>query len=614
MNIWYYPILISFLGGILCLIIPRRLNLFVKAVAIVGSVLVFAFIIRFFNYESADEYIFKDGLSSFILLAIGFFGVITVLYSLKYMSAHKRQNEFYALILMTISGAIAAVIANDLRILIVAWGFLAITLYLLVAIGSGEESAYAAKKTLIIVGGIDAVMLMGVLIIRFLSKSWNMTEISLSPIPLINTINGATAVSAVATIGFLFLVLGCLAKAGAFPLHTWIPDMAATSPAPVTAFLPASLDKLLGIYLLVRVSRQFFAITPAWNIFLMIIGAVTILGAVMMAMIQHDLRKLLGYHAVSQVGYMVLGVGTGNIIGIAGALLHMLNHSIYKSCLFLCGGAVEYKTGTNELEKLGGLAKYMPITFISCLIAALSISGIPPLNGFFSKWMIYQGVIDLGKTGSISWVLWIVAAMFGSALTLASFVKLIHAIFLGQKRAEQKAIREVNILMWIPVSVLAILCIAFGIFAQILPIKYFIQPAMSSISNEVVKINYTGLWTAGLATLMLLVGMTLGILIYLLGNTKGFRRDTAYIGGEILADETRVTGVDFYGTVKDIPVLRQIYALAEKKTFDIYEQGKKLTFSISDRLKEAHTGILRTYLAWCLLGLLILLIILMMKV
>jgi NADH:ubiquinone oxidoreductase subunit 5 (subunit L)/multisubunit Na+/H+ antiporter MnhA subunit len=343
-------------------------------------------------------------------------------------------------------------------------------------------------------------------------------------------------------------------------------------------------------------------------------------------MIQHDLRKLLGYHAVSQVGYMVLGIGTGSIIGIAGGLFHMLNHSIYKSCLFFCGGSVEHKTGTNELEKLGGLAGQMPLTFVSCFIAALSISGIPPLNGFFSKWMIYQGVISMGKTGNASWVLWIVAAMFGSALTLASFAKLIHAVFLGQKSSQYRDVKEVSFPMWIPMVALALLCVTFGVFAQALPIKHFIQPAMNAVyssrvspleialTGEAAKVTYSGIWWSGWATLMILGGVILGLVIYLLGNLKGFRGDNSYVGGEILAGETRVTGVDFYGTVKDIPLFRRIYALAEAKTFDLYEQGKKLTFCISDKLKEAHTGILRTYLAWCLIGLLVILLYLMTQI
>ncbi|GAG46575.1 unnamed protein product, partial [marine sediment metagenome] len=234
---------------------------------------------------------------------------------------------------------------------------------------------------------------------------------------------------------------------------------------PVTAFLPASLDKLLGIYLLARIAMNLFVMNKAMGTVLLVVGAITIIAAVMMALIQHDLKRLLGYHAVSQVGYMLLGIGTGNPIGIAGGLFHMLNHAIYKSCLFLCGGAVEQKTGTTNLDKLGGLAKVMPITFVTCLVGALSISGVPPFNGFVSKWMVYQGVIELGRQGDKLWIIWLTAAMFGSALTLASFMKLIHATFLGQRANNQasKRTNEVHWTMWLPMVILSGLCIIFGV-------------------------------------------------------------------------------------------------------------------------------------------------------
>jgi len=207
----------------------------------------------------------------------------------------------------------------------------------------------------------------------------------------------------------------------------------------------------------------------AMNVVLMALGSITILAAVFMALIQHDLKRLLGYHAVSQVGYMILGIGTGTVLGLAGGLFHMLNHVIYKSCLFMAGGSVEKKTGTTDLDKMGGLSKFMPLTYISFLVAAFAISGIPPFNGFASKWLVYQGLIELGQQGDKLWIIWLIAALFGSGLTLASFMKLIHAIFLGKpsKDIEKKNIKESGLLIIGPILTLAVLCIIFGIFALI---------------------------------------------------------------------------------------------------------------------------------------------------
>src|SRR4030043_302870 len=215
------------------------------------------------------------------------------------------------------------------------------------------------------------------------------------------------------------------------------------------ALLPAAIDKLLGIYLLVIIVRQIFVLqSAALSLILAMIGAATIIIAVMIAMVQHNLKKLLSYHAVSQVGYMILGIATGTAVGIAGGTFHMLNHAIYKCCLFLCGGAVEQQSGTAELDNLGGLGKKMSITFSACLVAALSIFGIPPFNGFVSKWMIYQGVIEMGTTqaGGLAklWPIWLTCAMFGSALTLASFVKLIHSVFLSRLPDDLTETKEVS--------------------------------------------------------------------------------------------------------------------------------------------------------------------------
>jgi formate hydrogenlyase subunit 3/multisubunit Na+/H+ antiporter MnhD subunit len=339
---------------------------------------------------------------------------------------------------------------------------------------------------------------------------------------------------------------------------------------------------------------------------LMAVGSFTIVAAVMMALVQHDLKRLLGYHAVSQVGYMVLGIGTGNPIGIAGGIFHMLNHAIYKSCLFLSAGAVEKRTGTSDLDKLGGLAKVMPVTFLTFMIASFAISGVPPFNGFASKWVIYQGVIENGKSGGVLWIVWLIAAMFGSALTLASFMKLLHAVFLGQpsvELAEEKNAKEkTSFAMLIPMVTLAALCILFGVLAYRIPLKMFILPSLKS------GVVFEGFWHSGPATLMIIAGLVAGVVIYLLGLSAKSRVTDAFVGGENLAThkEMRMSGTEFYNTIQDVEGLKPIYSMAEKKSFDIYEVGTKITLWFTGILKYLHNGILPTYLAWCLIGTLVL--------
>ena len=589
---------VTFIASIICGLLPRKAKpIFALAVSLfvlVGSYELFRLSPLKWSLFGYPALLSVDGLSAFVLLFIALFGVLIILYSIGFMNEKRDIGNYYAYILATIAASIGAVISNDLLLFIGFWGFLGITLYLLIGIG-GEEAKGAAKKTFIIIGGSDAIMLLGLAIIWKLTGTMRM---DISPIALDNRL---------AIYAFIFLALGAFAKAGAIPLHTWIPDSSEAAPLPVMAFLPASLDKLLGIYFLARLSFSIFFVEPnsAVSLFLLIIGAITVIAAVMMALVQHNMKRLLSYHAVSQVGYMVLGIGTANPIGIAGGLFHMLNHAIYKCTLFLTAGAVEKETGTTELDKLGGVAHFMPISFLCCLIGSLAISGIPPFNGFVSKWMVYQGIIELGKTGSKLWVIWLSAAMFGSALTLASFMKLLHAVFLGQKGVDEEKVKEVPVSMWLPMVILAILCILFGIFAFGLPLKQFIIPAVGA------EISYLGLWQPGLATILILIGLAIGAMIYCIGTLKTARISEPFIGGESLPVEERPTGTEFYNTIVDIPILGRIYNLAKEGLFDIYELGRRATFGFSGILQYLHNGILPTYLVWCLIGMLILFIALM---
>jgi NADH:ubiquinone oxidoreductase subunit 5 (subunit L)/multisubunit Na+/H+ antiporter MnhA subunit len=531
-----------------------------------------------------------DSLANFVGIFIGIFSLLIIVYSSSFMRGRKGLFRYYSYIILTLLCSLGVVFSNHLILFMVLWGILGLLLYLLISFGQKENTHYTAKKTFIIIGGADALMLMGLAFVWKIAGTLQMDKISIA-------LNARPAVWA-----YLCLAAGAFAKAGAMPLHTWIPDTAENAPTPVTAFLPASLDKLLGIYFLARLSLDMFQMNTAMNTFLMAVGSFTIVAAVMMALIQHDLKRLLGYHAVSQVGYMLVGIGTGNPVGIAGGLFHMLNNTIYKTCLFFSGGAVEKRAGTTNLEKLGGFARIMPVTFITFLIASLAISGVPPFNGFTSKWMIYQGIIEAGKSGGYFSMLWLVAALFGSALTLASFMKLLHTVFLGQPSAEAKAKREERRIsspaMLGPQVFLAALCIIFGVFAYRLPLKMFIFP---SIGREV---SFAGIWDVNVATALLFMGIIVGIIIYLLGTATQPRETEIFVGGERIKEHPamRVSGAEFYNTIRETGFLKTVYNLAEKKLFDPYETGKRIIFAFTRMLRYFHNGILPTYLSWSLLG------------
>jgi NADH:ubiquinone oxidoreductase subunit 5 (subunit L)/multisubunit Na+/H+ antiporter MnhA subunit len=345
---------------------------------------------------------------------------------------------------------------------------------------------------------------------------------------------------------------------------------------------------------------------------LILLGAVAVLTAGLMALVQRDLKRLFAFSSISQVGYIVLGIGIGSPLGIAAGLFHMLNNAIYKCCLFLCAGAVEKAVGTTDLDRLGGLGRAMPITFTACAVAALSIAGIPPLNGFASKWMLYQGIIGAGDTGGARWILWLVTAMFGSALTLAGMVKVLHATFLCKPAPDiaRRSVREAPLSMLLPMAVLAAACIVFGVFAYAIPLELLIFPA--------VRAEVPGVWWAGPATVLVLAAIGLGALVYAATMTGGrLRRSETYIGGERLdevyirdtkpgpARHVEVTGADFYNAVERLPGARQLFALGRRKLFDIYEVGAASAAYLAAVLRGIHTGALPLYLTWILAGLLV---------
>ncbi len=599
MNPLFYPIVVPILIGAVCFLVPRKVKVIRELLALLTSVFTLGWVIWFF-IDKPLEWSFNgslilrlDNLSGFILLASGLFGFLITLYSIKFMHGNNHLSTYYGSLLWTLGAACGALLANHLIVLLIFWGFLGITFYLLVLTG-GKTAAPAAKKALVIIGGSDALILLGILFIYSLAGTFEMDKIFIS------------FYGVLPYFAFLLLALGVFAKIAAIPLHTWVPDVAGNAPVSVTAFLPGALDKLMGIYLLARLCMNFFEMSGAMNLVLLIVGTLTVIISVMMGLIQNDGKKLLGYLVITGAGYMLLGFGTGNPTGIAGGLFYMISSALWTSCLFLSLGGVEHRTGTTKLGELGGLVRSMPVTFVVTLVAVLSISGIPPFNGFASKWMIYQGLIDLGGAGDKVWIIWLVVAMFGSALTLAISVKLVHSVFLGvaSNIIMPKKIREVNVWMIIPMVILALFCVVFGIFPYSLPLKHLILTFVPNVS-------YIGIWSPGLATIMILLGLAVGFIIYLMGNLKGIREAENFIGGEHLPVETRITGTGFYNTIRETGGIRKLYDWAEAKWFDIYDQGSRMSFSFANLLRRAHTGVLTSYVLWVFVGLAVILIVLM---
>lgn len=626
----YYILLLPLMCGLLGFLIKRLRN----EMGFLGFVLTLYFSFRIFllfqnqsfSYDIAsiagiNFRIYVDNLTRFILLFNALFAFLVLLYSVVAMRKMPGESVYQLYLGLTLSGANGVVLSGNLILLLIFWNMLVFSLYGILLVGK-KESVLAARKALTIIGVSDFLMMLGILIIYVLVGDVNFPVGQ--KLPLGNGIYIAV---------YVLLLVGALAKAGAMPLHTWIPESAKVVPASTMAFIPASLDKLLGIYFLVRISYYLFDISQSMpiRITLMAIGSITIIFAVMMALVQKEAMRLLSFHAVSQVGYMVLGIGTGVPVAIAGGLFHMINHAIYKSCLFLSAGSVEYRTKTTELDKLGGLGVKMPLTMFCFIIAAFAISGVPPFNGFYSKWMIYQGVIELHKQTNL-WVIFLVAAMFGSVLTLASFLKMIHSLFLGERPRELDKVCETRFGMVTPTLILALLCIIFGIFAEQIPLAHLIYPSLPFL-----KVEKIGFWSAELTTILMILGIVIGLIIFLLGTGLRPRKSKVFVGGEVLdTEQAHITGPNFYSSVHNIDMLEKTYQFGEEGAFDFYNYLRGIFggFSVIFRdvinqffvivyrslagviqalgrvFSSIHNGELPGYLGWIFLGAIILLILL----
>ena len=593
------PIVIPLLAGFLVLLTPKKVRFAIEAISLSASFLNLAAVISIFRNNLSLSLPWAGfglefslrlySFSAFIILALAGFGFLITLYSIVYMRARRALKQFYSYFLFTVAFATGAVLADNLGIMLFFLEGSLLTLFGLIVIGR-KEAFKTATKAFIIMGITDLCLMLGIILTGHLAGTLAISKINLS-------------LGGLGSLAFILLAIGAISKAGSMPFHSWIPDAAVDAPLPFMALVPAAFEKLLGIYLLTRISLDMFKFTTGskFSIVLMSIGALTILFAVMMALIQKDYKKLLSYHAISQVGYMILGIGTAVPAGIVGGLFHMINNALYKSCLFLTGGAVEKQAGTTNLEELGGIGVKMPVTFACFLITALSISGVPPFNGFFSKELVYDGALERG-------LIFYIAALLGSFFTAASFLKLGHAAFLGKISSKNQEVREAPFFMLFPMIVIALMCVIFGVFNS-LPINRFILPVLG-------ESRIKGLTFSGFPANVTLVAITLAVLIgAFLNHLFGVKRSGKALGA---ADHIHYA-----------PILSGIYEKAQKRLFDPYELGMaiarkiamilfwwdkaidwvyniftvRLAFAFSRIIRRLHNGNCSRYLAWSLTGL-----------
>jgi len=424
-----------------------------------------------------------DGLTKLMAVTINLVALVSIVFARPYMRRFTRVWLFEALFLLMTGAMNGVVLAGDLFNLFVFLEIAAIASYALVGFGCESEELEAAFKYLVLGTIGSAFILLGVTILYSLTGHLNMAMVAaaLQNIPA----NGPAVLLAAAA-----LLAGLALKAAMVPFHAWLPDAHPSAPAPISAMLSGVLIKASGVYALARIVFNVLGPSPAYATVLMTLGAVSMVVGVFLAIGQWDFKRLLAYHSISQMGYVVLALGAGAAIiartpagqalpagdklvaGLClfGGLFHLFNHAAFKSLLFLSSGSIEQQVGTRQLKEMGGLARRMPLTSFCCRVGALSIAGVPPFNGFFSKLIIIIALVLAG------YPLLATLAVLVSLMTLLSFIKVQRYALEGQPSGRAAQAKEAPALMGLAMVVLAIVCIGAGL--AFVPLRqYLFDPA-----------------------------------------------------------------------------------------------------------------------------------------
>ncbi len=384
-----------------------------------------------------------DRLAVFMALVSSLVGAVIVFYSWGYISHYENQNEYYFLVVLFLGAMMGLVFAANLLVLYIFWEITAIASWRLIGFFRSPAIVLRADKSFMVTFFGATMMLLGFIMVREQAGSWDLPTIKL-----------ALAGHPLTNAAVVFIMLGLLSKSATLPLQTWLPD-AGVAPSPVTALLHAAVLVKIGVYAYARLFLVNMPLEPVWQTVVPVIAAVSALVAAGAALLETDLKRLIAFSTISQIGFIFLGLSIGGELALAGGLLYILMHSMAKGGLFLCAGIVEQRMHCKDLTKLGGLIKTMPVTAIAFLVCAFSVMGIPPLGGFFSKYMVLAGAAKGPH-------LWIVLSFVGTAiLTIIYLMRAFVLVFMGEPKTKLET-EGSPVMVW-SVALLALLSLAGGL-------------------------------------------------------------------------------------------------------------------------------------------------------
>lgn len=394
-----------------------------------------------------------DRLAVFMGLVSSFISAIIIFYSFGYISHYKNQNEYYLMVVLFLGAMMGLVFSGNLILLYIFWEITAITSWRLIGFFREKEHILKADKAFLVTVFGSLVMLIGFFNIYQQSGTFDLRP------------------NAISSLAVLLVLVGIFSKSATLPFHTWLPD-AGVAPSPVTALLHAAILVKIGVYVFARLFVATYTVEQIWHTLVPVIAAISAIVSAGAALIETDLKRIIAYSTISQIGFIFFGLAIGNEMAVAGALLYILMHGIAKAGLFLCAGIVEQNTKVKDITKLGGLIKTMPITAISFLLCAFSVMGIPPLGGFFSKYMVFAGALINGR-------LWITFAFLLCAfLTILYLFRVFNLVFLGEAKAPQA--KEKSPVMVTSVAMLGAISLISGIFIYY-PAKFVLITVLQAL-------------------------------------------------------------------------------------------------------------------------------------
>jgi proton-translocating NADH-quinone oxidoreductase chain N len=392
-----------------------------------------------------------DDLARVMFLATGLVGLCATMVARSTLSDSDIRFRFANVMLLSLAGLNGLVLVRDLMGLYVFLEIVSVSSFVLIALERGRAAFEGAFKYFVLSAVATSMILAGLGLLFIVAGNTSFDAVKAAM--------GATGANPLATAALVLFVAGLAVKAGLVPFHGWLPDAYSSAPPAVSVLLAGIITKATGVYTLIRLVNDVFPKAPHVHMILLVVGLASILVGALAALGQRDLKRMLAYSSISQVGYIVLGLAAGPGLGLAGAIFHLFNHAVFKSLLFVNSAAVEKQSGTRDMDALGGISSRMPVTGTTSVMALLSTAGIPPFSGFWSKLLIIIGVWKAGHPGFAS------AAVLASVVTLAYFLSMQRRVFFGKLAPSCEGLKEADGWNLAPALLLAAVTLGLGLCA-----------------------------------------------------------------------------------------------------------------------------------------------------